>query len=429
MTVILTNRSIAQPVPTYPSLQITTASLPGATVGSPYSASMAATGGLLPYTWSAISTVPGTGSWLTLSSAGVFSGTPSTAETETVLVQVTDATGTKNSMFFSLVVSGSGSGAAPTNVQLILQGQVKAQDAQNGVPTQPNFATIGWKSVVGATSYNVYRNTVSSGGAPSYSLYTTVSATIAAAAYVSYVTAQGSNAVQSNVNCAYLDTAATNIVTFNFTTPGKTGTGPNSSGVYFPNNAYTYKVSAVVGGVESALSTDSIIIFYANGLEIMCDGFFNVNGTFNFADTTCPAVSPLGNSKNALWALDSSGTIVNPFTGDGCTSQQLGINGYNYLNMAIYAGQTGSTMNFGVEIAGDFNLTASVLHLSSYGASPIPGNVWTTYKMPLSSVQFNTQTSPNAQQPSFYKITWVTLRTGSNQPNEKYWIETWFSVT
>lgn len=319
--------------------------------------------------------------------------------------------------------------AAPTQVQLILQGQAKAQDAQNGVPTQPSFATIGWKSVVGATSYNIYRNTATSGTTPSYSFYASVSAAAGASAYSSYVTGQGTNPIQTAVNCAYLDTAATNIVTFNFTTPGKTGTGPNPSGVYFPNNAYTYKVSAVVSGVESALSADSIIVFFANGQEIMCDGFFNVNGTFNFGDTTCPAVSPLGNTKNALWALNSSGTIVNPFTGNGCTSQQLGINGYNFLNVAFYPKQTGSTMNFGVEIAGDFNLTPSVLHLSSYGPTPMPGNVWTIYKLPLSSVQFNTETSPNAQQTTFYKITWVTLRTGSNQPNEEYWMEQWMSVS
>lgn len=134
MTVILTNRSIAQPVPTYPSLQITTPSLPGATVGTSYSASMAATGGLAPYTWSAISTVPGTGSWLTLSTAGVFSGTPSTAETETVLVQVTDSTGTKNSMFFALVVSSGGSGGT-----LVPVFQYLASGFTSGVQSQFNL--------------------------------------------------------------------------------------------------------------------------------------------------------------------------------------------------------------------------------------------------------------------------------------------------
>lgn len=310
-----------------------------------------------------------------------------------------------------------------------MQGQVKAQDAQNGLPTQPNRAVIGWKSVALATSYNIYRNTVASGGTPSYSLYTNVTAASATSAYVTYVTGQGTNPIQTAVDSAFVDTAATGIVTFNDTTPNKGGSGPDGSGVYFPNNPYTYQVSAIVGGVESSLSTDSIIIFFANGLQIMCDGYFNVNGTFNFGDTTCPAISPLGYTKTALWALDSTGTIVNPFTGMSCTSQQLGVNGYNYLNAAFYPAQTGSTMQLAPEICGDFGLIAGTTNLSVYGTSPMPANTWTNYKMPLATLQLNTQTTPHAQQPSFYKVTWQTRSTGSNHPNEKFWMEQWLSVS
>jgi len=92
------------------SLTITTSSpLPAAQVGSLYSQTLAASGGLLPYSWSiATGSLP---SGLALSSStGVLSGTPSTSGTFNFTVQVADAgqptpqTATKA---FSLVVSGS----------------------------------------------------------------------------------------------------------------------------------------------------------------------------------------------------------------------------------------------------------------------------------------------------------------------------------
>jgi hypothetical protein len=55
-----------------PPLQVTTTSLPNAVAGTFYSAGLAAIGGTSPYTWSTSSTLP---AGLTLSSAGVLSGT------------------------------------------------------------------------------------------------------------------------------------------------------------------------------------------------------------------------------------------------------------------------------------------------------------------------------------------------------------------
>jgi hypothetical protein len=69
-------------------LTITTTALPAATVGVAYTATLAATGGTPPYTWSIASgTLP---AGLTLTPAtGVISGTPTTSGTSSVTVQVT----------------------------------------------------------------------------------------------------------------------------------------------------------------------------------------------------------------------------------------------------------------------------------------------------------------------------------------------------
>jgi Putative Ig domain len=74
-------------------LSITTASLPGGSIGSAYSATLAATGGVTPYNWTITTGSLPTG--LTLnSSTGVVSGTPTAAGSASFTVTCTDSTGT-----------------------------------------------------------------------------------------------------------------------------------------------------------------------------------------------------------------------------------------------------------------------------------------------------------------------------------------------
>jgi Putative Ig domain len=84
-------------------LTITTASLAGGTVGVAYSATLAATGGMTPYTWSLVGgTLP---AGLTLSTAGVISGTPTAAGTSNFTVQVVATQGPTATRALSIVVA------------------------------------------------------------------------------------------------------------------------------------------------------------------------------------------------------------------------------------------------------------------------------------------------------------------------------------
>ena len=96
----------AAPVP----VQITTTSLPTDQTGTAYSATLAATGGTSPYTWSILSGSLPTGLSL---SAGSISGTPTVAGTSNFTVQAQDSKGQTATQALSIVIS-----AAPVPVQI-----------------------------------------------------------------------------------------------------------------------------------------------------------------------------------------------------------------------------------------------------------------------------------------------------------------------
>lgn len=88
-------------------LTITTTTLAQGAVGLAYSATLAATGGVVPYTWLVTSgTLP---SGVSLSPSGTFSGTPTTAGTSNFTVQVTDNASTTNTKALSITVNAGGS--------------------------------------------------------------------------------------------------------------------------------------------------------------------------------------------------------------------------------------------------------------------------------------------------------------------------------
>ncbi len=87
-----------------PLVIVTNTPLPSATVGVAYSTTVSATGGTLPYFWSVISGALPAG--LTLNSTtGVISGTPTTSQTTTPTIQVTDNLGASTTKAFSITVS------------------------------------------------------------------------------------------------------------------------------------------------------------------------------------------------------------------------------------------------------------------------------------------------------------------------------------
>lgn len=125
------------------SLAITTTSpLTAGTQGSAYSFTMAASGGIPPYTWSKTSST-GTNTPV-ISSAGVITMTPATAETDTITVKVTDSLLATASGTFSITVNASGA-TVPNILALPLNTTIG--------PDWSTFPGTGWSpSFVGGTN-------------------------------------------------------------------------------------------------------------------------------------------------------------------------------------------------------------------------------------------------------------------------------------
>ncbi len=86
-----------------PPLSITTASLPGGSVGVAYTASVAASGGTPPYAFSAT----GLASGLSMDGAGAIGGTPQTAGNFQVAVQVRDSAGQTTNRTLALAIASA----------------------------------------------------------------------------------------------------------------------------------------------------------------------------------------------------------------------------------------------------------------------------------------------------------------------------------
>ncbi|MEY4607243.1 MAG: hypothetical protein RLY45_2003 [Actinomycetota bacterium] len=122
---------------------VSTSSLPNATVGSPYSTTLTATGGSGTYGWSLSAGTLPTG--LTLSSAGVLSGTPTTSGTSTFSVTAVDtAPGATGSSSKQLTLTVN---ASP------YPGSFAKSSPKNGATGVKTAVSLSWGAASGATRY------------------------------------------------------------------------------------------------------------------------------------------------------------------------------------------------------------------------------------------------------------------------------------
>jgi len=125
-----------------PTITLTPTALPNATLGTPYSQTITASGGTAPYTFAVTSGVLPPG--LTLATNGTLSGKPTSAGSFTFTVTATDHGGATGSQAYTLVVPapkslpsprpGGGTGGGPPNARPSARPTVPVVGVPNPVP-------------------------------------------------------------------------------------------------------------------------------------------------------------------------------------------------------------------------------------------------------------------------------------------------------
>jgi len=124
---------------------ISTTTLPSGSVGAAYSATLQASGGTTPYTWSIATASGPLPAGLTLASSGVISGSPTTSGNFGFTVVVTDAAQHNDQADLSILISqpgGGGGGVGGYNSQFVSQSV-----ATSVQPGQSFQITITWNNI------------------------------------------------------------------------------------------------------------------------------------------------------------------------------------------------------------------------------------------------------------------------------------------
>ncbi len=130
-------------------VSVVTASLPNATVGLSYSQTLQATGGTAPYTWdiTAGALPPG----LTLSTAGLLSGTPAAAGTFNFTVRARDSALSPGTRPLTLIVDPSGSPGGPVVVATTtLPNGIVGQAYSQGLSASGGQPPYTWAVIAGS---------------------------------------------------------------------------------------------------------------------------------------------------------------------------------------------------------------------------------------------------------------------------------------
>ena len=315
----------------FTTILISTASLANGTIGSSYTAGLTGTGGVGPYSWSS-GTLP---AGLTMTTAGVITGTPTTAGTTAVVFTMADDFyGTSTTKTLNIVVKASvtyalngGSGTLPTEVNHAA-GETFALAASTGL-TKSGYTFSKWNN--GTTDYNAGA-TYTMGSAN-----TTLTAVWAA---VNYTVLYNDNVADETISVP-TDAGTYNIgqtVTISGTEPTRTGYAFAGWTTDSGNTGTVYKT---VTNASYTVSSSNIT-FYAKWSVIYTltyDG--NTPTTGN-----PPGTAPYTSGGAAITVTGNTGTPVlakTSYTFGGWYSNTTGTGGSNYSvgsNLTLTANKT-----------------------------------------------------------------------------------------
>ncbi len=344
-----------------PPLSVTTSSLAGGTLGTAYSATVAATGGITPYTWSvSVGSIP---AGLSLnSSTGAITGTPTGSVTGPInfTIKVTDAEQPAGSATAALSIAIA---AAPLSVVTSSLPTGVAQSVYAGATLQGagGVSPYTWSVTTGSLPAGLSLNgsTGAISGTPTTAGITTFTVTITDSETPTPQTATKQLSITVNPKLAVTTSSLTGGIVgaaYNQTLAGTGGLTP-----------YTWSISSgsLPGGLSLNSSTGAIT------------GTPTTAGTFNFTakvtDSETPTQSATANLSitiNAQLVIQTSGSLpqgVINITYPGATLQATG--GVTPYTWSISTGNLPPGMNLNTSTGaitgtatstGTFGFTAKV---------------------------------------------------------------------